>query len=188
MSAARQSWFDGQPDLDPERLVFIDESGTSTKMARAYGRALRGERCRAPVPHGHWKTTTFVGALRLSGVTAPMTLNGAMNGPAFLAYVEQVLVPTLCPGDIVIMDNLPAHKPMAVREAIEAVGAELRFLPPYSPDFNPIELAFSKIKALLKKAAARTVEHLWDAIRDAIDAVTSDDCRSFFTATGYEPE
>ena len=188
MRTARQSWFDGQPDLDPERLVFIDESGTSTKMARAYGRALRGERCRAPVPHGHWKTTTFVGALRLSGMTAPMTLNGAMNGPAFLAYVEQVLVPTLRPGDIVIMDNLPAHKPTTVREAIEAVGAELRFLPPYSPDFNPIELAFSKIKALLKKAAARTVEHLWDAIRDAIDAVTSNDCRSFFTATGYEPE
>jgi transposase len=157
-------------------------------MARAYGRALRGERCRAPVPHGHWKTTTFVGALRLSGMTAPMTLDGAMNGPAFLAYVEQVLAPTLRPGDIVIMDNLPAHKPTAIREAIEAAGAELRFLPPYSPDFNPIELAFSKIKALLKKAAARTLEHLWTAIRDAIDAVTPEDCQSFFTASGYEPK
>ena len=168
--------------------MFIDETGTSTKMARLYGRAPKGERCRAPVPHGHWKTTTFVGALRLSGVTAPMTLDGAMNGNAFLAYVEQVLAPTLRPGDIVIMDNLPAHKPTAIRDAIEAAGAELRFLPPYSPDFNPIELAFSKIKALLKKAAARTLEHLWDAIRDAIDAVTSEDSRSFFTATGYEPE
>lgn len=168
--------------------MFIDESGTSTKMARVYGRALRGERCRAPVPHGHWKTTTFVGALRLSGMTAPMTLDGAMNGPAFLAYVEQVLAPTLRPGDIVIMDNLPAHKPTAIREAIEAAGAELRFLPPYSPDFNPIELAFSKIKALLKKAAARTLEHLWTAIRDAIDAVTAEDCRGFFTASGYEPK
>jgi transposase len=177
-----------EQDRDPEHLVFIDESGTSTKMARMYGRAPKGERCRAAVPHGHWKTTTFVGALRLSGVTAPMTLDGAMNGVAFLAYVEQVLVPTLRRGDIVVMDNLPAHKPQAVREAIERAGAELRFLPPYSPDFNPIELAFSKIKALLKKAAARTLNDLWDAIRDAIDAVTPSDCRSYFSATGYEPE
>ena len=117
-----------------------------------------------------------------------MTLDGAMHGAAFLAYVEQVLAPTLRPGDIVIMDNLPAHKPPAIRQAIERAGAELRFLPPYSPDLNPIELAFSKIKAHLKKAAARTVADLWSAIRDAIDAVTTQDCRSFFTATGYEPE
>jgi transposase len=157
-------------------------------MARMYGRAPRGERCRAAVPHGHWKTTTFVGALRLSGVTAPMTLDGAMQGAAFLAYVEQVLIPTLRPGDIVVMDNLPAHKPPAIREAIERAGAELRFLPPYSPDFNPIELAFSKIKAHLKKAAARTLADLWIAIRDAINAVSPQDCQSFFTATGYEPE
>ena len=129
-------------------MVFIDETGASTKMARRYGRAPRGERCRAPVPHGHWKTTTFVGALRLEGMTAPMVLDGAMHGAAFLAYVEQVLAPTLSPGDIVIMDNLPAHKPVAVRQAIEAAGAELRFLPPYSPDFNPIEMAFSKLKGL----------------------------------------
>lgn len=157
-------------------------------MARRCGRAPRGERCRAPVPHGHWKTTTFVGALRLEGMTAPMTLDGAMNGAAFLAYVEQVLAPTLTPGDIVVMDNLPAHKLSSVREAIEATGAELRFLPPYSPDFNPIELAFSKVKTLLRKAAARSLQDLWDAIRDAIDAITPNDCRSYFTATGYEPE
>ena len=157
-------------------------------MARMYGRAPRGERCRAPVPHGHWKTTTFVGALRLDGVAAPMTLDGAMTGAAFLAYVEQVLVPTLRPGDIVVMDNLPAHKPLAVREAIEAAGAEVRLLPPYSPDFNPIELAFTKIKASLKKAAARTLPDLWDAIRNAIDAVTPTECANFFTACGYEPE
>lgn len=138
-------------------------------MARRYGRAPRGERCRAAVPHGHWKTTTFVGALRLEGMTAPMTLDGAMNGAAFLAYVKQVLAPTLKPGDIVVMDNLPAHKPSSIREAIEATGAELRFLPPYSPDFNPIELAFSKIKTFLRKAAARNLPDLWDAIRDAID-------------------
>lgn len=129
-------------------------------MARLYGRAPKGERCRAPVPHGHWKTTTFVGGLTLAGIVAPMTLDGAMTGAAFLAYVEQVLAPTLHPGDVVVLDNLPAHKPSAIREAIEAVDAILLFLPPYSPDFNPIELAFAKIKALLKKAAARTLPAL----------------------------
>lgn len=157
-------------------------------MARMYGRALKGERCRAPVPHGHWKTTTFVGGLTLAGMVAPMTLDGAMTGAAFLAYVEQVLAPTLRRGDVVVMDNLPAHKPIAIRETIEATGATMLFLPPYSPDFNPIELAFAKIKALLRKAAARTIPTLWDAIRDAIDAVTPNDARSFFTACGYEPE
>lgn len=157
-------------------------------MARMYGRAPRGERCRAPVPHGHWKTTTFVGGLTLDGIVAPMTIDGAMTGAAFLAYVEQVLAPTLRPGDIVVLDNLPAHKPIAIREAIEAAGAIIRFLPPYSPDFNPIEMAFSKIKALLTKAAARTVHDLWDAIRKAINAVTKKDARNFFTACGYEPE
>jgi transposase len=157
-------------------------------MARRYGRAPRGERCRAPVPHGHWKTTTFVGALRLEGLTAPMVLDGAMHGIAFLAYVEQVLVPTLKPGDIVVMDNLPAHKPLAVRRAIEAAGAELRFLPPYSPDFNPIEMAFSKLKALLKKAAARTLDELFDAIAKAIDTFTQQECRNYFAAAGYDWE
>lgn len=157
-------------------------------MARMYGRAPRGERCRAPIPHGHWKTTTFVGGLTIDGVVAPMTIDGAMTGQAFLAYVEQVLAPILKPGDIVVLDNLPAHKPIAIREAIEAAGAVMLFLPPYSPDFNPIEMAFSKIKALLKKAAARTVQDLWDAIRNAIDDVTPKDATSFFTACGYEPE
>lgn len=157
-------------------------------MARLYGRSPKGERCRAPVPHGHWKTTTFVGGLTLGGVVAPMTLDGAMNGAAFLAYVEQVLAPTLRHGDVVVMDNLPAHKPVAIRDAIEAAGAVMLFLPPYSPDFNPIELAFSKIKAFLKRAAARTLHGLWDAIRDAIDAITPNDARNFFKACGYEPE
>uniref|UniRef100_UPI001A962F1A IS630 family transposase n=1 Tax=Sabulicella rubraurantiaca TaxID=2811429 RepID=UPI001A962F1A len=188
VAARRQAWFDAQPDLDPERLVFIDETGASTKMARLRGRSPRGQRCRAAVPHGHWKTTTFTGALRLSGLTAPMVLDGPMNGRAFLAYVEQVLVPTLRPGDIVILDNLPAHKPRGVREAIEGAGAMLRFLPPYSPDFNPIENAFAKLKALLRKAAARTIEDLWDAIRDALPAFTPAECANYFTATGYEPE
>ena len=186
MRRKREVWFEAQPDLDPDRLVFIDETGTSTKMARLRGRAPKGERCRAPVPHGHWKTTTFTGALRLSGMTAPMVLDGPMNGAAFLAYVEQVLIPTLRPGDIVIMDNLPAHKPSTVRAAIEAAGAELRFLPPYSPDFNPIENAFSKLKAMLRKAAARTVDDLWRIIGEAIDDFTPSECQNYFAACGYD--
>jgi transposase len=157
-------------------------------MARLRGRAPRGRRCRAPVPHGHWKTTTFTGALRLSGMTAPMVLDGPMNGPAFLAYVEQILVPTLRPGDIVVVDNLPAHKSGGVRAAIERARATLLYLPPYSPDFNPIEKAFAKLKALLRKAAARTINDLWDAIRDAMPKFSATECANYFTATGYEPE
>ena len=140
------------------------------------------------MPYGHWKTTTFVGALRLEGMTAPMVLDGAMHGVAFLAYVEQVLVPTLSAGDIVIMDNLSAHKSAAVRHAIEATGAELRFLPPYSPDFNPIEMAFSKLKAFLKKTAARTVHDLWDAIANGINTFTLTECQNYFTAAEYDLE
>ena len=183
----RRAWFDGQLDLDPAKLVFIDETGLSTKMARLRGRARRGERCRAGVPHGHWKTTTFTGALRLTGMTAPFVYDGAMNGNVFLAYVEQVLVPTLSPGDVVVMDNLPAHKPDAVRAAIETRGATVRYLPPYSHDLNPIEMAFSKFKALLKKAAARTIEDLWTAIAQALPQLTPNDCASYFTAAGYGP-
>ena len=168
--------------------MFIDETGASTKMARMRGRAPKGERLRASVPHGHWKTTTFVGGLRLNGMTAPMVLDGPMTTAWFLAYVEQVLSPTLRSGDVVILDNLPAHKGAAAREAIEAVGARLLFLPPYSPDFNPIENAFSKLKALLRKAAARSVEQLWQAIGSAIDTFTPTECANYFTAAGYEPE
>jgi transposase len=157
-------------------------------MARLRGRALKGERCRAAVPHGHWKTTTFTGALRVDGMTAPMVLDGPMNAIAFQAYIEQVLVPTLHRGDTVIMDNLPAHKGQEVRRAIETAGATLRYLPPYSPDFNPIENAFSKLKAILRKAAARTIENLWDVIRDALPQFTPQDCVNYFTAAGYEPD
>lgn len=166
--------------------MFIDETGATTKMTRRCGRSRRGERCRAPVPHGHWKTTTFVGALRTCGMTAPMVLDGAMHGGAFLAYVEQVLVPTLKPGDIVVMDNLPAHKPTAVREAIERTGAQLRFLPAYSPDFNPIEMAFAKLKAFLKKHAPRTIGELWDAVARGIDTFTPAECSNYFAAAGYD--
>ena len=156
-------------------------------MARLRGRAKRGERCRAPVPHGHWKATTFTAGLRLTGMTAPMVLDGAMNGPAFLAYVEQVLAPTLSPGDVVVMDNLPAHKSAGVRTVIEAAGASLRHLPPYSPDFNPIEQAFSKLKAILRKAAARTIPDLWAAIDEAIPQFKPRECANYFEAAGYEP-
>ena len=138
------------------------------------------------MPYGHWKTTTFVGALRLEGLTAPMVLDGAMHSAAFLAYVEQVLVPTLSPGDIMIMGNLSAHKSPAVRHAIEAAGAKPRFLPPYSPDFNPIEMAFSKLKAFLKKTAARTVDNLWDAIANGINTFTPTECQNHFTAAEYD--
>jgi len=183
----RQEWFDEQLDLDPEKLVFIDETGLNTKMARIRGRALKGDRCRAGIPHGHWKTTTFTGALRLTGMTAPMVLDGAMNGAAVLAYIEQVLTPTLSPGDVVIMDNLPAHKASGIREAIETTGATLRYLPPYSPDFNPIENAFSKLKALLRARAERTIDALWTAVGEVIDLFTPAECANYFAACGYDP-
>lgn len=157
-------------------------------MARLRGRAPCGERCRAAIPHGHWKTTTFTAALRLSGMAATMLLDGPMNGPAFLAYVEQVLAPELRPGDIVVMDNLPAHKISGVRGAIEKAGARLLFLPPYSPDFNPIEMAFSKLKALLRKAAARAVDELWSVVANCLPAFTADECRHYFEAAGYDPD
>ena len=183
----REEWFDGQLDLDPERLVFIDETWASTNMARRYGRAPRGERLRVGVPHGHWKTTTFVAGLRLTGMVAPMVLDGPINGVSFQAYIDQVLVPELRPGDIVIMDNLGSHKGAGVRAAIEAAGASLLYLPPYSPDFNPIENAFSKLKALLRKAAERTVDGLWNTIGALLPAFTPQECANFFAAAGYEP-
>jgi transposase len=182
----RQDWFDAQPDLDPARLVFIDETWASTNMARRKGRCPRGERLRMGVPHGHWKTTTFVGALTLDGFIAPWVLDGPINREAFETYVKKVLVPELKPGDIVIMDNLPSHKSPKVREMIEAAGATLQYLPPYSPDFNPIENAFSKLKALLRKAAERTVDGLWKAIATLIDIFTPAECANYFKAAGYD--
>ena len=157
-------------------------------MARLRGRAPKGERLRASVPHGHWKTTTFVGALRCNAMTAPMVLDGPINGAWFQAYIDQVLVPTLAPGDVVIMDNLGSHKRPGIRAAIEAAGASLLYLPPYSPDLNPIENAFSKFKALLRKAAERTLEGLWAAIGDTLGEFTPRECASFFAAAGYELE
>ena len=140
------------------------------------------------MPHGHWKTTTFVGALRLSGMTAPMVLDGPVNGAWFLAYVQQVLAPTLKPGDTVIMDNLAAHKSTPVRDTVEAVGARLLFLPPYSADLNPIENAFAKLKALLRKAAARSIDQLWDAIARIIQTYSPHECANDFAAAGYDAD
>jgi transposase len=186
VAAQRAAWQVLQPEIDVDRLVFIDETGASTKMARRCGRAPRGKRCIAPIPHGHWQTTTFVGALRAAGMTAPMVLDGAMDGAAFELYVREILVPTLSSGDIVVMDNLPAHKPSRIRAAIEAAGARLMYLPPYSPDLNPIEMAFAKLKAALRKAAARSLQALWTAIADALTTFTPQDCINFFAAAGYD--
>lgn len=168
--------------------MFIDETWASTNMARTHGRAPLGERLRSSIPHGHWKTTTFVAALRNSGMVAPMVLDGPINGVAFQAYVEQVLVPELLPGDIVVMDNLGSHKGTGVRAAIEAAGADLLYLPPYSPEFNPIENAFAKLKAMLRKAAVRTVEGLWNAIGRIIGTFTPAECANYFAAAGYDPD
>lgn len=182
----RRDWFESQPDLDPDRLVFIDETWASTNMARRHGRCLRGERLRVGIPHGHWKTTTFVGALTSRGFIAPWVLDGPINRDAFETYVAQVLVPELRPGDIVVMDNLSSHKGPNVRGVIEGAGASLRYLPPYSPDFNPIEMAFAKLKALLRKAEERTVEGLWRAIGRLIDLFKPAECQNYFAATGYD--
>jgi transposase len=185
VAKARVEWREQQPKLSPPKLVFIDESSVKTNMTRRCGRAKRGHRLVAAVPHGHWKTTTFVGALRCDGLTAPLTIDGAINGELFLAYVEQVLVPTLKPGDIVIMDNLRVHKMAGVREAIEAAGAKLLFIPPYSPDLNPIELAFSKLKALLRAKAIRTVDALWNALGELCDSFSPGECANYFRHDGY---
>ena len=184
--AAREEWFEGQLDLEPERLIFIDETWASTNMARRYGRAPRGQRLRVGVPFGHWKTTTFVGALTLRGFIAPFVIDGPIDRLAFETYVEKVLLPELHEGDVVIMDNLPGHKGPRVRDLIEVAGASLLYLPPYSPDFNPIENAFAKLKALLRKAAERTVEGLWKAIGQLIDLVTPHEIQNMFAAAGYD--
>jgi transposase len=173
------------PGLDPSKLVFIDETWAKTSMARTHGYAPKGERLVEPVPHGHWCTTTFVGALTARGFVAPMVVEGAINGDLFRAYVEKVLVPELRPGDVVVLDNLGSHGVTGVREAIEGAGCRLLFLPPYSPDLNPIENAFSKLKGLLRKAAERTVERLWDRIGQLLDRFRPDECRNYFRHCGY---
>ena len=186
MARDRRRWRVWQRYMDPARFVFLDETGASTSMVRRYGWAPRGERLVGAAPHGHWKATTFVAGLRASGVVAPFVLDGPMTGAAFRAYVERVLAPSLSPGDVVVMDNLAAHKVAGVREAIEAVGASVLHLPPYSPDLNPIEQFFSKLKALLRKAAARTKDALWAAVGGALDAFPEAECRNYLAHCGYE--
>lgn len=182
----RDAWHDELSDVDPDHLVFLDESGARTNLARVRGRCPRGERLVSTLPHGHWKTYTMVSAVRTSGPCASALIDGPMDGDVFRAYVTLVLVPTLRPGDVVVMDNLQSHYAAGVREAIESAGATLRYLPPYSPDYNPIENMWSKVKALLRHAAARTYEVLQRAVWDALDAVTLQDCRGFFRHCGYD--
>lgn len=165
--------------------MFIDETWATTNMTRRYGRAARGLRLLAPVPHGHWKVTTLVAGLRSSGITAPCVFDGAINGERFRAYVEQILVPTLRPGDIVLLDNLSSHKAAGVLDAVTAQGAQLVYLPPYSPDLNPIEQAFAKFKAALRRAAERTVETLWQTIGRTLELYQPHECRNFFRTAGY---
>lgn len=185
VARARAIWKETQPSLDPAKLVFIDETGTATNMAPRRGRCRRGERLIGRVPHGHWKTTTFVAGLRRDAIVAPFVVDRPMNGDIFKAYVEQCLVPTLTPGDIVIMDNLASHKVAGIREAIERVGASLVYLPPYSPDLNPIEQVFAKLKTLLRKAAARSVPALWHKIGDLLDAFSPHECQNYLSNAGY---
>jgi transposase len=173
--------------MDASRFVFLDETGTATNMTRRYGRAPRGQRVVDAVPHGHWLTTTFVAGLRENGIVAPLVVDGPMRGEIFRAYVEQMLAPALSKGDVVVLDNLAAHKVAGVAEAIRAVGASLLYLPPYSPDLNPIEQLFAKLKALLRKAGARTKEALWTTIGELLDAFPSEECRNSIRNCGYEP-
>jgi transposase len=173
--------------LNPARLVFIDETAVNTKMVRLRGRCQRGERLLSSVPHGHWKTVTLVAGLRSDATVAPFVIDGPMNGPTFLAYVEQCLAPALGRRDIVIMDNLACHKVAGVKGAIEAVGAIALYLPPYSPDLNPIEQVFSKLKALLRKAAERTIPGLWRRIRSILRTISEQECINFFRHSGYAP-
>ncbi len=185
MQAARRKWIDNQPTLDVTKRVFFDETGASTTLTRTRGRAPRGARCVASGPHGHWKTTTFIAGLRDHDITAPMVLDGPMDGEALLVYVRTCLCPTLHPGDIVIADNVRSHKVAGVRDAIEVAGATLRDLPPYSPDLNPIEKLFSKLNTLLRKAAKRRVDALWNEIGQLLQRFSPEECTNDFHSSGY---
>jgi transposase len=178
-------WKKAQPDMDLKKLVFIDESGAKTNMTRLYGRAKNGARAVDSAPGGHWSTTTMIAAVTLDGYQTPMVINGATNREVFKVYIEKFLLPTLSPGDCVVLDNLSAHKGSEIRELIESVGAELWFLPAYSPDLNPIEKMWSKVKAILRKIKARTETELIDAIADALEKVTASDCHGWFKSCGY---
>jgi transposase len=173
------------PGLSPERLVFLDEMAAKTNMARTHGYAPAGERLHGEAPYGRWQTATFLGGLRAGGFVAPLVVDGAITGELFLAYVERVLAPELREGDVVVLDNLACHKKAGVREAVAAAGARLLYLPAYSPDLNPIELAFSKLKRLLRKAAERTAEGVWQAIGRLLDQFGPEECRNYLRHAGY---
>jgi len=187
VARARRRWIREQGFLDPAHLVFIDETAVTTNMVRLNGWNPRGERLVSDVPMGHWETVTFIAGLRQTRVVAPMLIKGAMNGEAFLAYIEQCLVPTLKHRDIVVADNVPFHKVTGVEEAIQAVGASLRYLPKYSPDLNPIELVFHPLKTFLRKAAQRTIEGLHRSVGSYIRALDPSECMGYFRHSGYEP-
>jgi transposase len=185
VAQARRAWAAEQSSLDPGHLVFLDETWASTNMTPARGRSPKGTRCRGRAPYGHWQTTTFVCALRTCGLVAPCVLDGPINGMAFRAWVQQALVPVLQPGDIVVLDNLGSHKVAGIADAIEAVGAQLRYLPPYSPDYNPIEQVFAKFKTLLRKTAARTMDSLWSACGSLLDQFHATECERYICHAGY---
>lgn len=185
VAEARDHWQAWQKSCDVSKLVFLDETGITTDMLRRYGRAIGGARCVDSAPAGHWKTLTFIAGLRADRLTAPWCMDQAMNGEAFKEYLRSQLGPTLKPGDIVICDNLPTHKVADVEAIIEAQGATLKYLPPYSPDLNPIEQVFAKVKALLRKAAARTVTQLWQTLGSLLDEVQAEECRNYFQNAGY---
>lgn len=181
----REQWRKYQNRIAPERLVFVDETWASTNMTPIRGWSPRGQKLIGRAPHGRWRTMTFIAALRSDRIDAPYVLDGPVNGQVFTAWVEQCLVPTLAPGDVVVMDNLASHKGKAVRRAIRQAGAKLLFLPPYSPDLNPIEQVFAKLKLLLRKAAERTVEDIWRRIGDLLDRFPPDECAAYLRNSGY---
>lgn len=185
MAQKRAQWIEQRPTRPAGRLIFIDETWAKTNMTRLWGRCSRGQRLIAKVPHGHWKTTTLIAALGIGGVTCSMVVDGAVSADVFEAFVEQVLVPNLRPGDVVIVDNLSSHKRQRTRELIADAGAELTFLPPYSPDFNPIEMIFAKVKQLLRSLACRTHEALWKSMQSVLDQVTAADAANCFRHCGY---
>lgn len=185
MARRRTQWKKYQGRVDPRRLVFIDETWAKTNMTRRHGRCAKGQRLVAKVPHGRWRTLTFLAALRCDRITAPCVIDGPINGQAFSAYVQQGLLPTPAPGDVVIMDNLSSHKRPAIRQAIRAAKAKLLYLPPYSPDLNPIEQMFSKLKHLLRKASERTAENTWRRIGSLLDAFSPQECANYFANSGY---
>lgn len=185
MARRRERWKQYQGKIDPKRLVFIDETWAKTNMTRTRGRCAKSKRLVAKVPHGHWKTLTFIAALRADRITAPCVIDGPVNARNFLAYVKQILVPALRQGDLVIMDNLRSHKGKAIRNAIRAAGAKLFFLPPYSPDLNPIEQVFAKLKALLRKACESTVDATWKKIGELLEAFSAEECANYLANSGY---